>query len=196
MRLVRARRGVNTSSGASTKKSIIITPADRSRARTNPDLYDRGRLERARSRQRPTQRHQGLCRRATLLRESAAVVRDEPLRLRPGTRISRARRPMPMAGSPTASASPAVGALLAARSSNSARRAPVPRQSGERGNNFRYALAQRGRWHAFANPRSAYRAGSRGLLFQAFGWSRRLIRHDPDNADWQLFRAFMDCELY
>ena len=61
-------------------------------------------------------------------------------------------------------------------------------------NAYRFALAQR------AIARSLARVGNRDRarseLFQAFAWSRRLAATDPRNAEWQLFKAMIGCDLY
>ena len=194
---MRARRGVNTSSGASTKKSIIITPADRGRAERTRS-YDGSRLERTRPRQRPIERHPRLCRRAALLRKALHW-------------FGRAARARPRDENIARATANAYGWLadsffnrrlwepsLAARRQQLRLAERLYRANpASAENNFRYALALRGAGGTLLRvPGPRNRNGARGLLFQAFGWSRRLTRHDPDNTEWQLFRAFMDCELY
>ncbi|HEX8261895.1 MAG TPA: TIR domain-containing protein [Allosphingosinicella sp.] len=61
-------------------------------------------------------------------------------------------------------------------------------------NGYRLALAQRGLGRSYAKAGDPARA--RPLTFEAHAWSRRLVKHDPHNADWLLFSAFIGCDLY
>jgi tetratricopeptide (TPR) repeat protein len=58
---------------------------------------------------------------------------------------------------------------------------------------FRLATAQRGITRSLDKVGDRDRA--RRELFQAFQWSRLLTGSDPNNTEWQLFRAIVDCDL-
>lgn len=58
---------------------------------------------------------------------------------------------------------------------------------------FRLATAQRGITRSLEKVGNRDRA--RRELFQAFQWSRLLTAQDPNNSEWQLFRAIVDCDL-
>ena len=58
---------------------------------------------------------------------------------------------------------------------------------------YRYALAQRA---VAATTRRATRpADGRSHIFSAYEWSQRLVRHDPANAEWRLFKGYVGCDL-
>jgi tetratricopeptide (TPR) repeat protein len=59
---------------------------------------------------------------------------------------------------------------------------------------FRLALAQRGLARSYA--KAAVTDTAQVLMHRAHEWSRRLTKHDPSNADWLLFSAFVGCDLY
>ena len=69
------------------------------------------------------------------------------------------------------------------------RRNPANTEDG-----YRLALAHRA--VAASMAQTGNQSDARHHLFEAYGWSRRLVRHDPRNAEWLLFRALVDCHLY
>lgn len=61
-------------------------------------------------------------------------------------------------------------------------------------NGYRFALAQRG--IAVSLLKTGNPVAARREIFSAYDWSLRLVRRDSGNAEWQLFRIQVGCELY
>lgn len=58
---------------------------------------------------------------------------------------------------------------------------------------FRFAAAERAVGHSYRKLGDRSRAALH--LQQAYGWSLALTAHDPENAEWLLFKAFSGCDL-